>query len=116
VAIEPRQTVHVDETTALGWIVPQAGPQEGSVIPLARVAILGALRGQCHILLDSPGVSARHARIRVTPGGYEIEDLGSKNGTIVDGSRIAPGLWVGLRDGAEVKLGDLPLMFKCLFP
>ena len=44
----------------------------------------------CSVWLDASGVSRRHARIDVEPGGdvVRLEDLGSKNGTFVDGSPI----------------------------
>ena len=38
--------------------------------------------------LNSPGVSRRHARIRISSGQATIEDLGSKNGTFVGDARV----------------------------
>jgi pSer/pThr/pTyr-binding forkhead associated (FHA) protein len=51
--------------------------------------------------LDDPYVSARHARIRPKSGRYSIEDLGSTNGTFVDGVKVerawlAPGTAIGV--------------------
>src|SRR4029453_10279036 len=39
--------------------------------------------------IDAPGISRRHALIRVRAGEATIEDLGSKNGTYVRGGRLA---------------------------
>ena len=47
--------------------------------------------------------SGRHATVRMTPAGVEIEDLGSTNGTLLDGQPIAGA--VVLRDGQEVLIG-----------
>ena len=42
----------------------------------------------CHIVLDYPMVSHRHASVRQTNGGLAVRDLGSTNGTFVRGHRI----------------------------
>jgi hypothetical protein len=53
--------------------------------------------------IDSSGVSRVHARISLHPGGAQVEDLGSTNGTFVDGIRLSgPMLVTGL---AVVRLG-----------
>jgi len=62
------------------------------------------------IQIDSPGISRVHARILVHNGGATLEDLGSKNGTYVNGARIAaPYLLV---DGHEIRLGTIVLTFR----
>ena len=62
------------------------------------------------IFLNSPGVSRRHARIKVASGLATIEDLGSKNGTFVgdqpvDGSR-------SLGDGDIIGVGSVKLTVR----
>ena len=55
------------------------------------------------VVLDVPGISRRHARIRVTEREATLEDLDSKNGTFVGEQRVAgPRL---LREGDPVRLG-----------
>ena len=58
--------------------------------------------GEAAIRLNAPGISRRHARIVVAADHVTIEDLGSKNGTYVQGERIA-GVRE-LRDGDEIRL------------
>jgi pSer/pThr/pTyr-binding forkhead associated (FHA) protein len=59
---------------------------------------------------DSPSVSRRHARITLSVGAATIEDLGSKNGTFVEGARITGP--VPLREGVTVRLGSLTVTFR----
>lgn len=62
------------------------------------------------VRLDAAGVSRRHARIVIDAGGARIEDLGSKNGTIVRGAACV-GL-VALRDGDTIRLGPASVIFR----
>lgn len=41
------------------------------------------------IFLDNTGISRKHARIERTPGGYQVEDLGSANGTFLNDNQVA---------------------------
>ncbi len=51
------------------------------------------------------GVSRRHARIHKQKTQYFIEDLGSANGTFLNGQRLTPYLPHPLHDGDELQLG-----------
>ena len=55
--------------------------------------------------LENPSVSWRHASLRWTGQVWELQDLGSLNGTYVDGSRIAAGARVALRVGTRLRFG-----------
>jgi|SRR5688572_5853576 DNA-binding winged helix-turn-helix (wHTH) protein len=59
------------------------------------------------ILLDSPGVSRRHARITIAGGSATIEDLGSKNGTFVGDERLERAR--SLDDGDTFSIGSVQL-------
>jgi DNA-binding winged helix-turn-helix (wHTH) protein len=62
--------------------------------------------------IDRDTVSRRHARVVVNGGSATIEDLGSKNGTYVEGRRVTEPM--PLADGDEIKLGSVPLTFKVI--
>ena len=55
------------------------------------------------------GVSRRHARVHQQKAQFFIEDLGSANGTFLNGQRLTPYLPHPLRDGDEVQLGRVRL-------
>ncbi|HMR76281.1 MAG TPA: FHA domain-containing protein, partial [Polyangiaceae bacterium] len=69
-------------------------------------------RGQdCDVVLDDPSVSRAHARL-VTGPPIAIVDLGSANGTHVDGVPTPENKPVHLRFGALVELGDAILVVR----
>ena len=79
-------------------------------IPLLEgVNVIGrAVDAAIHI--DSPGISRHHARIIVRHGEAILEDLGSKNGTHLNGTTVtAP---CRLSDGNEIGLGGVVLRFR----
>lgn len=72
-----------------------------------RIVLIGRAPGN-DILLGSPGVSARHARVLVEPGRLVLEDLGSRNGTFVGvPPRRIERAEITLAD--QVTFGDTPL-------
>jgi hypothetical protein len=74
----------------------------------APITILG--RGtDCDLRLVDPGVSRHHAELRVEDGEVVLVDLGSTNGTFVNGQPIRR---VALVDGTQVTLGRTTLVFR----
>ncbi len=79
-------------------------------ITLAEGANLLGRDRQAVVWIDSATVSRRHARIVVTDGEAVIEDLGSRNGTSVEGQKIhGP---VRLADGDRLRLGAATMTFR----
>lgn len=66
------------------------------------------------IQIDGRGLSRQHARIHVSGGDATLEDLGSKNGTHVNGRRIT--IPFRLSDGDEIQLGAISLTFRVASP
>jgi pSer/pThr/pTyr-binding forkhead associated (FHA) protein len=66
-------------------------------------------REACDILLMDSTVSRRHAQVSVEGGAVAVTDLGSTNGTHVDGGRIAANQPVTLAPGAALKFGNVAL-------
>jgi ABC-type multidrug transport system ATPase subunit/ABC-type multidrug transport system permease subunit len=59
----------------------------------------------CDLVVPEAAVSTRHCRLVQQGAGFVIEDLGSKNGTYVNGKKIAPGEQVRVVHGAKITLG-----------
>jgi hypothetical protein len=65
---------------------------------------------QCDVLLDDPNVSRRHAEIRPRGGSWVLTDLGSTNGSRLNGRKL-DGSEV-LKPGDEIELGTSLLTFE----
>ena len=92
-----------------GAVLRGLGPHASVQIPLPPTAVVG--RGEeSDVVLDDGSVSRRHARLsRDDRGHYQLEDLGSANGTFIDGERVVrPTL---LADGVKLRFGDVELLF-----
>ncbi|MGA3370345.1 MAG: FHA domain-containing protein [Terracidiphilus sp.] len=59
----------------------------------------------CDLVVTEAAVSSHHCRLTHQGDGFLLEDLGSRNGTLVNGVRIAPGEVVRVQHGARVTLG-----------
>jgi hypothetical protein len=71
------------------------------------VTVIG--RGsEADIIVDDPGVSRRHLEIRVTPDAVVATDLGSTNGTFVEGHQVPAATLV---DGNTVTIGRTRILF-----
>jgi DNA-binding winged helix-turn-helix (wHTH) protein len=78
--------------------------------PLAQgAAVIGRAR-DATIRVDSGGVSRYHARILVTGNEARVEDLGSKNGTFLDGRPVTSSSL--LSDGSEIRTGPVAFTFR----
>ena len=82
------------------------------VIPLAEPEYLVGRHRDNGIQISDLGVSGFHARVYRGPEGYVLEDLKSRNGTWVNGSRVFHHL---LTDGDHVHLGQTDLTYEVLF-
>lgn len=99
-------------------IAPAAGMPAGSAPRLEGVvgtfqlnrAVTRIGRGaDADIRLEDPGISRHHAEIRVTGPDVVIKDLGSTNGTYVNGTLVAE---QPLRDGNVITIGSTNLTFR----
>lgn len=83
---------------------------DGRDVPLADGENVIGREEDAAVRVDRSTVSRRHACIRIGEGGATLEDLGSKNGTWLDGRAVSDP--TALRDGAVVKVGAVALVFK----
>lgn len=82
-------------------LVVTEGPLAGRRIDLDGELVIG--REDAGLTIDDEEISRRHAILRTHAEGVEVEDLGSRNGTFVNGQRIATA--TRLAGGDSLKLG-----------
>jgi predicted component of type VI protein secretion system len=94
-------------------LVMRAGPNPGKTYELAQSEITIGRDNANRVVVNDAEVSRKHARLVAQGGGYVIEDLGSTNGTFVEGQRLmGPHL---LRPGETIMLGEkISLSFETI--
>jgi pSer/pThr/pTyr-binding forkhead associated (FHA) protein len=96
-------------TDVAAFLVVVNGPQRAQQLPFkGAAAAIGRDRSRCEIVLDDSIVSRQHARIELERDRFYINDLGSANGTFVNGARVAR---QELRDRDEIRVGNTNLIF-----
>jgi hypothetical protein len=80
----------------------KSGPAAGRSMPIEADLVIG--RADADLTIDDTELSRRHVLLRPVDGGVEVQDLGSTNGTVVNGTRISEPVTVST--GASIELGD----------
>jgi ABC transport system ATP-binding/permease protein len=86
------------------------GDGEWQEFPLNKNEVIIGRGEDCDLTLDQREVSRRHARLSLVGDQILITDLGSSNGTIVDGQALTPNRPVALNPGSAISLGEFSLM------
>lgn len=90
------------------WLRPK-GTGVRSGFPLNKDHMVIGREVKCAIMLNDNSVSRQHSSITRLAEGYLIRDLGSSNGTYVNGQRVQEYL---LQDGDRVSIGDIEFWFE----
>ena len=85
---------------------------EKRIVPLVEGENVLGRDEDVTVRIDAPGVSRRHARIRVSGAEATIEDLGSKNGTYVGDGASPIAAPTALPDDSRFRLGRVLLVFR----
>jgi DNA-binding NtrC family response regulator len=78
------------------------GPDRGLELDLPPVGVVIGTERTCDVVLTDPWVSRRHCTLSPTPQGFAISDLGSKNGTVIDGVAVTK---VVAPPGVAIRIG-----------
>ncbi len=82
---------------------------DGRRVDLGAAAVTVGRAAECAVTLTDTSVSRRHAELRPTNEGWVVVDLGSTNGTRVNGVTISERT---LKDGDLITVGDVQLRFE----
>lgn len=92
-------------------LVVRTGPIPGKIYPIIKDEIVIGRDPNCEVLINDAEVSRHHASVRLQGGGFMLEDLGSTNGTVVNGQKLAGPHF--LRPGEIITLGQhVSLVFE----
>jgi predicted component of type VI protein secretion system len=93
--------------------VMRSGPTPGAVFSLEGDQLIIGRDSTSGVAINDAEISRKHARLTFQGGKYVLEDLGSTNGTFVNGQRLAGP--VVLKGGDVVSLGEqIVLMYDAL--
>jgi pSer/pThr/pTyr-binding forkhead associated (FHA) protein len=96
-------TALMEMGTGCWSLIADSGPEKGQIIPVMdRVEIGRAL--ECDISILEPALSRKHAELELMDDGLTIRDLGSVNGTYVNGEKVDE---QGLNDGDLLQFGKI---------
>jgi pSer/pThr/pTyr-binding forkhead associated (FHA) protein len=93
----------------LGSLLVREGPRRGERLPI-RATVIHLGRGDHNdVVLDDSSVSASHAKLQLREGIWFLSDMGSTNGTLVEGEEVATEM--AMAPGATIRLGEMALLF-----
>ena len=90
------------------------GAVPGQVVEIAGDRVVMGRHPQCQVVLDNAAVSRTHAQILESHGTYYLEDLRSRNGTLLNGQKIRGR--TELSDGDEIKVCEVVMTFHESLP
>ena len=79
-----------------------AGNGKGSVYPLRENSVVLGRDEGCHVVIDDPRVSGRHAIISYRGGEFRVSDLQSTNGSLLNGSPLTESVF---SESDDLRLG-----------
>jgi pSer/pThr/pTyr-binding forkhead associated (FHA) protein len=94
-------------------LVVASGKSAGRSIAIKRNKLLIGRAEECDVRPLSEEVSRRHCAVTVGPTDVWVEDLGSRNGTFVNGTRIETKTRTKVADGDLIRVGSLELRVSC---
>ncbi|MFY0578425.1 FHA domain-containing protein [Cystobacter fuscus] len=87
------------------------GPWANQKYPLQGKLVVGR-QAPATVLLDDDSVSRRHAEVELGPDGPVLRDLGSANGTLLNGERVAPQEPMDLQPGDVITFGMVEVLVE----
>jgi predicted component of type VI protein secretion system len=81
---------------------------DGAVVPVKDGLVLGRVSA-CDVVIADNKASRRHARLIADAGVVEVEDMGSSNGTLLNGKTVDRRM---LRDGDRIEIGKTVIVYR----
>jgi pSer/pThr/pTyr-binding forkhead associated (FHA) protein len=94
-----------------GFSIYRSGERVESFLMIRNPSVIGRSE-DCDVVLESRSVSRRHAELKLKREGMTIKDLGSRNGTLVNGKLIKPDFRVLVNPGDTIQIGKFTLQIE----
>ncbi len=92
----------------MAQLIVEEGTEPGRIYTMHGVVVIGRSDG-CHVQVLDSAASAHHAELRPIPGGYEIRDLKTSNGTWVNDAQVRTAR--PLQGGDRIHIGRTRLLY-----
>ena len=87
----------------------EKGPSMGRILPIEGDALVAGRSRECDLVIGDPSISRRHFRLVAANNGHRLEDMGSGNGTRVNGKTVDV---TELRHGMRIQIGTSTLLYE----
>ena len=91
-----------------GFIVSET-PEEGTRRTLIVSSVIIGRSADCDVAISDSAASRHHVEVQATDEGFVWKDLGSTNGTLINGRQVQSG---ELKDGDRLRIGETELVFE----
>lgn len=92
-------------------LVAVGGPTAGRAYPLFGADFIIGRGAHASVVIHDRSVSSRHAMVRRVSSWHEVTDLGSTNGTLLNGRRLAPNRPAELHPGDTIQVAECVLVY-----
>jgi len=99
----------MQNSISLAWLIGNEGTPGEIRFELTKSESILGRGSDCEVQVDDKLASRKHAVIYYRDGGFEIEDLGSSNGTFVNNKTVTSG---PIFDGDQITIGETILQFR----
>jgi hypothetical protein len=106
---EARRKTEQYDGPSRGRLQVREGPAQNQTFHLVDDVTYIGRSNENHVTLQDPSLSKRHCSITIRDRSYQLEDLQSVNGVIVNGQKIVK---VFLKDGDSIRLGGSEMQFR----
>lgn len=93
----------------MAYLTAISGPGFGKRSDIARKETILGRHPDCHVIIEVGAVSRQHAKIHRVEDDFELQDLGSRNGTFLNGQLISQ--QTKLHDGDLIRICDVEFSF-----
>ena len=107
----PRNTQEIP-SQALATFDIQQGPLATTRIAIPAPVVTIGQSAQNDVVIPDDSVSRTHAKLEYDAGGWHVTDLGSTNGSFLNGDRLEPNVATPLPYGANIRFGAILARFR----